>query len=364
LSVITADCWSSRSASSAVHTCRGRIQAGPRLSTALQAWKTSIPSATPIGEGERRDRADNGKGGYLVSKNTYKDFQVKAEFWADTTTNSGVFIRCTDPNKVTATNCLRGERLRLRPDPSYGTGAIVNVAKVLAHAESRGRWNTYEITAKGSQLTVVLNGSRRQCSRQPVCARTLGAPVRPRPKTSGAGPSSGERCRSRRYSLPRYSIQELQHQRGSGLLRLSVGKHVQYSAFGNILPGTSPRGRVRGIVSGNDERGISERSRSSGSAPGKCPDSYAKLDVESTRSSSPTCAHASRSGHFPGADPETCCAPRSPRSSFRTRCLARDLGARYLEDVCRRRSTGTCSDGQTEQTAPARVLEFLNRVTR
>ena len=31
--------------------------------------------------------ADKGKGGHLVSKNSYKDFQIRAEFWADHTTN-------------------------------------------------------------------------------------------------------------------------------------------------------------------------------------------------------------------------------------------------------------------------------------
>src|SRR5712664_1317702 len=40
--------------------------------------------------------ADKGKGGFLVSKNSYKDFQIRAEFWADHTTNSGIFIRCTE----------------------------------------------------------------------------------------------------------------------------------------------------------------------------------------------------------------------------------------------------------------------------
>jgi hypothetical protein len=29
--------------------------------------------------------ADKGKGGHLVSKNSYKDFQIRAEFWADHT---------------------------------------------------------------------------------------------------------------------------------------------------------------------------------------------------------------------------------------------------------------------------------------
>ena len=102
--------------------------------------------------------ADMGKGGYLVSKNSYKDFQVRAEFWADTTTNSGVFIRCTDPNKVTATNAYEVNIYDRRPEPDYGTGAIVNVAKVSPMPKAGGKWNTYEITAKGSQLTVVLNG--------------------------------------------------------------------------------------------------------------------------------------------------------------------------------------------------------------
>ena len=100
--------------------------------------------------------ADKGKGGYLVSKNSYKDFQIRAEFWADHTTNSGVFIRCTDPKAITATNAYEVNIYDQRPDPSYGTGGIVNVAKVSPMPKAGGKWNTYEITAKASQLTLVL----------------------------------------------------------------------------------------------------------------------------------------------------------------------------------------------------------------
>ena len=102
--------------------------------------------------------ADKGKGGYLVSKNSYKDFQIRAEFWADHTTNSGVFIRCTDPTKITATDAYEVNIFDQRPDPSYGTGGIVNVAKVSPMPKAGGKWNTYEITAKGNRLTVTLNG--------------------------------------------------------------------------------------------------------------------------------------------------------------------------------------------------------------
>jgi hypothetical protein len=95
---------------------------------------------------------------FLVSKQSYKDFQVRAEFWVDNTANSGVFIRCTDPNKITATNAYEVNIYDTRPDPSYGTGAIVNVAKVSPMPRAGGQWNTMDITAKGSQLTVVFNG--------------------------------------------------------------------------------------------------------------------------------------------------------------------------------------------------------------
>src|ERR687891_1964635 len=46
--------------------------------------------------------ADKGKGGHLVTKNSYKDFQIRAEFWAADTTNSGIFIRASDPQKIGA----------------------------------------------------------------------------------------------------------------------------------------------------------------------------------------------------------------------------------------------------------------------
>ena len=101
----------------------------------------------------------NGKDlGYLVTKNSYKDFQIRAEFWVDTTANSGIFIRATDPKKVTAENAYEVNIFDTRPDPSYGTGAIVNVAKVTSMPKAGNQWNTYDITAKGGEFTIVLNG--------------------------------------------------------------------------------------------------------------------------------------------------------------------------------------------------------------
>ena len=98
--------------------------------------------------------------GFLVSKESYADFEIKAEFWVDSKANSGVFIRCTDPAKVTATNAYEVNIFDERPDPSYGTGAIVNVAKVVPMPKAADKWNTYEIVAKGPKFTVTLNGQR------------------------------------------------------------------------------------------------------------------------------------------------------------------------------------------------------------
>jgi hypothetical protein len=103
--------------------------------------------------------ADKGNG-FLVSKASYTDFLLKAEFWVDDDANSGIFIRCTDPDKVTGSTAYEVNIWDRRPDPSYGTGAIVNVAKVSPMPKSAGKWNVYEIVAKGSTFTVTLNGQK------------------------------------------------------------------------------------------------------------------------------------------------------------------------------------------------------------
>ncbi len=48
-----------------------------------------------------------------------------------------------------------------RPDPSYGTAAIVDVGKVRQPGpKAANRWNTFEVTAKGDRLVVVFNGEK------------------------------------------------------------------------------------------------------------------------------------------------------------------------------------------------------------
>jgi len=104
--------------------------------------------------------ADKGKGGHLVSKKSYKDFEIYAEFWADATTNSGIFIRASDPKKVGAANSYEVNIFDQRPGQEYSTGAIVDFARVDPKnpPKAGGKWNTFVITAKGPEVTVHLNG--------------------------------------------------------------------------------------------------------------------------------------------------------------------------------------------------------------
>jgi Domain of Unknown Function (DUF1080) len=102
-------------------------------------------------------QADKGTG-FLVSKESYADFEIRAEFWADENANSGIFIRMSDLKTVTAANSYEVNIYDKRPDPLYGTGAIVDIAKVSPMPKAAGKWNVFEITAKGNQLIVKLNG--------------------------------------------------------------------------------------------------------------------------------------------------------------------------------------------------------------
>jgi hypothetical protein len=97
--------------------------------------------------------------GFLVSKETYSNFEIRVEFWVDEGANSGVYMRCQDANKITDMTCYEANIFDKRPDQSGRTGAIVHVAKPVAVIDAGGKWNTYEITLKGPQLTVRLNGT-------------------------------------------------------------------------------------------------------------------------------------------------------------------------------------------------------------
>lgn len=104
--------------------------------------------------------ADMGAEGHLVTESSFGDFELVIEFWAEPATNSGVYIRCSDPLDITAQKCYEVNISDMRADPTYRTGAVVGVSSPLEQVDAGDRWNEYVIRAEGPRLTVTLNGVR------------------------------------------------------------------------------------------------------------------------------------------------------------------------------------------------------------
>jgi hypothetical protein len=102
--------------------------------------------------------ADSGGMGFLVSNESFRDFDLRAEVWVSPEANSGIFIRCSDRTRFTPANAYEVNVFDQRPDPTYGTGAIVDIAPVSPMPKAGGRWNLLEVSARGDALSVVFNG--------------------------------------------------------------------------------------------------------------------------------------------------------------------------------------------------------------
>ena len=124
----------------------------------LDGWNVLGGANWSLDESDGSVMADMGTEGHLVTESSYDDFEVIVEFWVDSATNSGVYIRCSDPTEITARNCYEVNISDMRADPTYRTGAVVRVSSPLAVVNAGGRWNEYVIRADGPRLTVTLNG--------------------------------------------------------------------------------------------------------------------------------------------------------------------------------------------------------------
>lgn len=104
------------------------------------------------------DTGEKGKNSFLMTRKSYGDFMLRAEFWVSDDANSGIYMRCPDLSDITDMNCTEANIYDRRPDPTYGTGAITHLSPIKEMPKAGGRWNTFEITAQGPRIVVVLNG--------------------------------------------------------------------------------------------------------------------------------------------------------------------------------------------------------------
>jgi hypothetical protein len=104
------------------------------------------------------DRKSTKDAGILLSKNSYTDFEIFAEFWADEEANSGIYIRVMN-QKVVNTKAAYEVQIWDK-SPNMATASLMPPAKASPTFKAAGRWNTLEITAKGPRMTVRMNGEQ------------------------------------------------------------------------------------------------------------------------------------------------------------------------------------------------------------
>lgn len=93
--------------------------------------------------------------GDVWTKTRYGNFVLELEF--NTTGNSGVFIRTDEPKSCVQTGIEIQVENPGGPD-RHSVGAIYDLVAPSKNAGKAGEWNKYVITAKGSKITVELNG--------------------------------------------------------------------------------------------------------------------------------------------------------------------------------------------------------------
>lgn len=110
---------------------------------------------------------NEGKGGNLITKETFSDFKLHVEFRYPEGSNSGIYLRGRYEVQITDNYGM---------DPgSQSIGSVYGFIKPSENAAKKaGEWQTYDITLNGRMVDVVLNGTRVICNR-PIPGTTGGA---------------------------------------------------------------------------------------------------------------------------------------------------------------------------------------------
>jgi len=125
--------------------------------SSLSGWRVLGSANWSLGDGGVT--ASSGSG-FLVSERSYSDFELSLEFWVDEPANSGVFIRCANPDVIADRNCYEVNIYDTRPDQTYRTAGVVHIAEPSARIDAGGRWNTFLIRAEGNRLVVTMNDTQ------------------------------------------------------------------------------------------------------------------------------------------------------------------------------------------------------------
>ena len=99
--------------------------------------------------------------GFLLHPGVVTDFELSVQFSIDSQTNSGVFIRCQDMQRIHPETCFELNIWDEHPNQAARTGAIVfRAMPPLATVHTLDGWNTLRVIARGDQIRVYVNGER------------------------------------------------------------------------------------------------------------------------------------------------------------------------------------------------------------
>lgn len=122
--------------------------------------------------------------GFLVSRESYGDFELRADVFTLPESNGGVLFRITDPRDPGIQNAYELNVNDGRKDQTGRTGAIVNIAKPMVKFDAGNQWVTVEIRAVGPKMTARLNGmtiaeaTDTKYMRGPIALQAAGGLVR------------------------------------------------------------------------------------------------------------------------------------------------------------------------------------------
>ena len=128
----------------------------------LTGWKVYGTEKWYVEEGVIVSESGPDKGyGYLATEDSYKDFELTAEFKQEADGNSGIFFRCSiEGTKIT------GWQAEVAPPghntggiyESYGRGWLVQPEPEKDKALKYGKWNKMKIRVVGGVVETWLNG--------------------------------------------------------------------------------------------------------------------------------------------------------------------------------------------------------------
>ncbi len=119
-------------------------------------WFEGGDASWKFENGELVGKSEGGNG-FVMTKESYKDFVLELEFNPDNTVNSGVFVRCKD-KEISNTDCYEMNIWDEHPDQDSRTGSVVTRMKPMAHVSTLNKWNTYKVECSGNIQKVWVNG--------------------------------------------------------------------------------------------------------------------------------------------------------------------------------------------------------------